>query len=347
MKVSNENKLTSISEYCKKYLEELKAAYDVTNLKIILEITIDDDKQVKKITACAGENFSTVHVKGLRKFDDKFNCLKAMAKSISHEYDDIKISSEVLMFATICFESICTDVFNLTLYNKQYEKLFAIAKMSGSKSVTKTAVKKLYAEIFSQMDKINFNRLRETAFHESGHTLFLFIMTQYFKLGYVSIIPGDNYVGVTTSAAEMDGSYAVYDREYFIRLMAKSLAGRAAENLTKDKPNPHASAIGDLENCNEIAERMICKMGFPNSLGVNCIYDKDKQMSEALLRVLENEKAKVIKEATFVAEHEVCKHRGFIEKLADLLLKKLFVTGDEARMLWEEHLMDLYKQNNS
>ena len=52
-------------------------------------------------------------------------------------------------------------------------------------------------------------------------------------------------------------------------------------------------------------------------------------------------------EATKIAMDEVFKHKDFIEKLATKVAENLFVTGDEARKMWVEHLKELEEKNNN
>ena len=222
------------------------------------------------------------------------------------------------------------------------EILYVMARKEGKSTITKNIVKNAYSSSFDSVRNSSYEELLQLAFHECGHALFILLNKKEYKLNYVSLIPGLHYRGVTTYTP--CSKYTIENREYAIYLMAKSLAGREAENLYLKTSDPNAGATNDLRRADDIVSKLITKNGDSVTIGKNCIVQKDEYISDQTKRELEREKIQILKEATHKAYLQVKAHKEFIEKMAKKLVEKLLLTGKEIEKMWEQYCKE--KSNN-
>jgi cell division protease FtsH len=175
-----------------------------------------------------------------------------------------------------------------------------------------------------------------TAFHESGHTLVGALMTNAEPVYKVSIIPRGMALGLTVNIPLDDQHH--YSKSYLFDKICTLLAGRVAEEHKFNEI--FTGAENDIERATKIAHDMVTRFGM-SSMGP-LVYGSDKEdvflgkdlvrergYSEETARRIDEEVAKIIKEALKRTEDIIEKHIDKLEKLAMALMEKESLISSE------------------
>jgi len=195
----------------------------------------------------------------------------------------------------------------------------------------------LLAELYNRPLDDSFTRpltgegLRRVAIHEAGHA---FVHTSVRggaeDISYISVVPRqDGSLGFVAVRPNPDAG--TVDRSDYLAYLAILLGGRAAEEVFFGEDYVGAGAGGsensDLAKAAEVATDMVCRLGLGRNKrliwrGSPTIHD-------------EAEIEELIADAYERAKDIVSQGRGFVEKLADVLVNKQELPGAELRMLIE------------
>ena len=104
---------------------------------------------------------------------------------------------------------------------------------------------------------------RNTAYHESGHTIVARLLPKTDPVHKVTVIPRGRALGVTMQLPETD-RYS-QDRDRLLNMIAVLFGGRIAEELFMNQMTTGAS--NDFERATEIARRMVTQWGMSDELG--------------------------------------------------------------------------------
>ncbi len=180
---------------------------------------------------------------------------------------------------------------------------------------------------------------RTTACHEAGHALVTLHSPAHDPLHKVTIIPRGRALGATLALPERD-RYGFSRTELETRL-AIMFGGRMAEELTFGKPDVTTGASDDLRQATELARRMVTEFGFSEKLGP-LHYSEDEQasafgpafaqrrpVSEETAKLIDEEIRRLIEEAEARARTILSDHAGELRTLADALLERETLSGDE------------------
>lgn len=128
----------------------------------------------------------------------------------------------------------------------------------------------LDTEILGLESKLKLSALEKeaTALHEAGHAItgLLLEHTGIEPLDWVSIVPRDESLGLTSFNAEKDNyqkTYAAFKAE-----LVMCLGGRAAEELVYGEEGISSGASGDIEMVTDITLSMITQSGFSKRMGL-------------------------------------------------------------------------------
>jgi cell division protease FtsH len=170
---------------------------------------------------------------------------------------------------------------------------------------------------------------RNTAYHESGHTLVAKLLPKTDPVHKVTIIPRGRALGVTMQLPEQD-RYA-YDREFLLNRIAVLFGGRVAEEIFMKQMTTGAS--NDFERATQIARDMVMKFGMTEALGP-MVYAEDEgeiflgrsitrttNVSSSTLLKIENEIRRIIDEQYGIARRLIEDNRDKVEALAHALLE--------------------------
>lgn len=179
------------------------------------------------------------------------------------------------------------------------------------------------------------------AYHEAGHTLASLFTEESDPIHKVTIIPRGASLGLTQQLPLDDKR--TYSKEYLEARLTVLLGGRAAEELKFKTVSTGAG--NDLQNASEIARKMICEWGMSETLGsVTLERDtdgvflgkslaKEREYSEDTARQVDLEIKKFVEKAHDTARKIIKKNRSKLDKIANALLDKEVLTGEEVKEL--------------
>ncbi len=171
---------------------------------------------------------------------------------------------------------------------------------------------------------------RATAYHEIGHTLVAWYIPEADPIHKVTIIPRGRALGLTqTMPTEERVSY--YEKD--IRAMlAVYMGGRAAERLVFDDLS--AGVADDLKRSTRLARAMVTQCGMSERIGPVFFRDSEehpflgREMSETkdhsdhTAQLIDEEVARILREADDRAYRLLEEHREELDKLTEALIER-------------------------
>lgn len=177
-----------------------------------------------------------------------------------------------------------------------------------------------------------------TAYHESGHALVGHVLPHSDPVHKVTIISRGNTGGVTWFLPQEDHSYTSILE--FKDVLARALGGRIAEKVIYGEDNVTTGAGSDLRKATEIARDMVIEQGMGTNLRDQVFHEdaggmmldrmvRERPYSEETAKEIDKEVQLLIKEAAVRAEAVIRANPEALKRLADALLKKETIDGDE------------------
>ena len=189
---------------------------------------------------------------------------------------------------------------------------------------------------------INEREKKITAYHEAGHALMALVTPLADPLHKVSIIPrGAQALGYTMQLP-IEDRYTMTKQELLARLTVM-MGGRVAEALVFNEVT--TGAQNDLEMATEITRRMVCEFGMSERLGSLTYGKRERQVflgrdlfeernySEQTAVLIDEEIRRIIDGAYARAKEQLTANRSKLDTLADALLEKEVLDGEEVRRL--------------
>jgi cell division protease FtsH len=180
---------------------------------------------------------------------------------------------------------------------------------------------------------------RRVAYHELGHALVAITSPHADPVHRVSIVPrGVAALGVTQQLPA-DDRYLISQPELEDRL-AVMMGGRAAERVVFGELSSGAS--NDLQQATALARRMVEQFGMSPKVGPVAIsssgtfLDQDGRLearSPQLISEAEEEMKLLLERADERAISILTEHRETLDRLADILLEREVLEGEELRRL--------------
>jgi cell division protease FtsH len=177
---------------------------------------------------------------------------------------------------------------------------------------------------------------RAVAVHEGGHALVAAISEHGDPVAKVTILPAGQALGVTEQLP-IDERH-LYTEGYLKDSLAIRMGGRAAELLVFDEGSTGAS--NDLAGATDLATRMVREFGMSAALGPVGFASgspmylggeevRSRPYAEATQRVIDEEVAKLLREAEQRATAMLTEHRDALERLTELLLERETIDGTD------------------
>ena len=169
---------------------------------------------------------------------------------------------------------------------------------------------------------------RNTAYHESGHTVVAKLLPKTDPVHKVTIIPRGRALGVTMQLPEQD-RYS-QDRERLLSIIAVLFGGRIAEEVFMGQMT--TGAANDFERATELARRMVTQWGMSDELGPMVYGENEgevflgrsitthKNVSEATLQKVDGEIRRIIDQQYKLARQLIEDNRDKVETMAKALL---------------------------
>lgn len=208
-------------------------------------------------------------------------------------------------------------------------------------------------ELEESIDKVQFGPERKsrrispkekeiTAYHEAGHALVAHILENIEPVRKITIIPR-GIAGGYTKVLEEDRT--IHTRSLLKDTLAFMLAGHGAEDLIFNErtSGPHA----DIKQATKLARQMVIDLGMSDVLGPRTFGDKQelvflgreiseqRDYSERFALEIDREVNKLIDEAYNTAKKILRENKDKLTKIAETLMEKETLEGDELDELFE------------
>lgn len=177
------------------------------------------------------------------------------------------------------------------------------------------------------------------AYHEAGHTLAAYLLSSQNKVQEVSIISGCTTKGYTKlEKPTVECNLTKTEIEEGIMFV---LAGRVAEKIIFNDIST-ASRL-DLKMATSMATNMVILFGMDDEIGPISFY-ADKEQAIDFLGTAIFDRAdlriqNILKELENKIFNKLEVHKELLEKIAEELLKKEFLTGGEVEKIVKEHYL--------
>lgn len=184
-----------------------------------------------------------------------------------------------------------------------------------------------------------------TAVHESGHAIVASLVPEADPVHKVTIIPRGLSLGSTLQLPEDDRHN--YSKTYLKSQLAILIAGRCAEKLMLNELSTGAS--NDIERATEIIRKMVCSWGMSEKLKpINYsiesgnpflgkrLGESESGYSQDTAKEIDEEMRELIAEAETTATYHLSERKDVLEKMAQVLMEKEKITGEEVRNMLKE-----------
>ena len=181
------------------------------------------------------------------------------------------------------------------------------------------------------------------AYHEGGHA----VVSRYLKtqdpVHEISIIPRGMAGGYTMYRPTEDKSFI--SRTEMLENIVSLLGGRASEDLVLGDISTGAS--NDIQRATQIAKAMVTKYGMSDRIGTITLgsdqdevfigrdWGHEKSYSEETAGVIDEEVKKIIDNAYMEAKNILREHRDKLDRVAEVLVEKEKITGEEFDQIFE------------
>jgi cell division protease FtsH len=184
---------------------------------------------------------------------------------------------------------------------------------------------------------------KNTAYHESGHTVVAKLLNRTDPVHKVTIIPRGRALGVTMQLPQED-RYSL-DREHILQNISVLMGGRIAEEIFMGQMTTGAS--NDFERATEMARRMVTQWGMSDALGPMVYGENDgevflgrsitthKNLSESTMQKVDVEIRRIIDEQYALARKLIEDSREKVEIMAKALLEWETLDGDQINDIME------------
>jgi cell division protease FtsH len=196
---------------------------------------------------------------------------------------------------------------------------------------------------------------RNTAYHESGHTIVAAILPAADPLHKVTIIPRGRALGLTQQLPTED-KYS-YSKRYLDSMLAVLMGGRIAEEIFLNEITTGAG--NDIERATNMARRMVCEWGM-SDLGPATFGKKEEAIflgrefaqhqdySEATAIEIDKEVRRILDKAYNQAKEIITQNKNALDRIARKLLERETLEGWEVNeILIEETGTDYMKLKES
>jgi cell division protease FtsH len=193
---------------------------------------------------------------------------------------------------------------------------------------------------------ISDKKKKLVAYHEAGHALVGALMPEYDDVAKISIIPRGGAGGLTFFAPdEMRLESGLYSRSYLENQMAVALGGRIAEELIFGEDDITTGASNDFMQVSRTARMMITQMGFSKRIGqvalagqsgpafLGAQMGQSEAMSQETMNIVDEEVKELVEIAYRRAKDLMVTNMEALHKIAEALLEKETIDGQEAAQL--------------
>lgn len=179
-----------------------------------------------------------------------------------------------------------------------------------------------------------------TAYHEAGHAVVNYYSPRLDPVHRISIVSRGMALGFTMAPPEKDKLHETKSR--LIEQIAMTMGGRAAEQVIFKEMT--SGAANDIDQATRIARLMVTEFGMSDLGPVNFgpqtdvtewgkYYTEQQNISPEMAASIDREVGKLIDTGYQTALAIVKKHRSDLDSVAEALVKRETVEGEEFQML--------------
>jgi cell division protease FtsH len=184
---------------------------------------------------------------------------------------------------------------------------------------------------------------RNTAYHESGHTIVAAMLPAADPLHKVTIIPRGRALGLTQQLPVED-KYS-YSKRYLEAMLAVLMGGRIAEEIFLNELTTGAG--NDIERATGMARKMVCEWGM-SDLGPVTFGKKEQEIflgrefaqhgdfSESTAVEIDKEVRRILEKAYKTAHELITANRTSLDRIARKLLERETLDGVEVNAIITE-----------
>ena len=256
------------------------------------------------------------------KPEDVYHMIKEQVNRLM-KYHNVKIPKNVVEFIVNVSSCFVFETNNPDRTIDIIDRSMAAAALKGKKTVTKEIVMSNFDANFELYKKMSPEHKLSTAYHEVGHYLVAKARKSFAKKALaISIIPAENYLGVTVW--EDEPALIEWSYDDHLHNIAISLAGRVAEKMYSGKDTSGAS--DDLRKASEEARKMVLEYGLSNKFSRR---NSSKDLSEDRTQMLNTEIDRIISEGYQLAEKILKEQSKQLKTIAESLTEKGMLMGQE------------------
>ncbi|MFV0351671.1 MAG: ATP-dependent zinc metalloprotease FtsH [Oscillospiraceae bacterium] len=222
-----------------------------------------------------------------------------------------------------------------------------LAARRGRKAITEVDIEEASIKVMAGPEKrskvVSEKERKLTAYHETGHAITAYYCDTSDPVHQITIIPHGPAGGFTMYRPEEDVQFRTKTQMH--ENIVSMLGGRVAEKLVLDDISTGAS--NDLERATAVARSMVTRYGFSDRLGP-VVYDTDpgetflgrdfgnnRHYSEEVASQIDSEIRDIIDESFEAAKNILENHMDQLHLIAQTLLEREKISGDEFRVLME------------
>ena len=224
----------------------------------------------------------------------------------------------------------------------------------GKKIITQREITESMERVIAGPEKkgrvLNDKTKHTIAYHESGHALVGHTLEHADPVHKISIIARGRALGYTMSIPDEDK--VLNSRSEIRDQLAVMMGGRVAEEIYCEDITTGAS--NDLERATKMARAAVTQYGMSPNLGTQVFgepnhevflgrdYGNTKDYSEETARRIDDEVARIMREAHDRAYEILASHKEQMDLMANVLLERETVDGEACQALldnkWDEYL---------
>lgn len=241
-----------------------------------------------------------------------------------------KLVSQAVLYAS-CFKH---DGRNPDKTLDLIDQAMAIAELDERSSITKKDILGTFDIYFKQFKKMDNDRKKSVAYHEAGH----YIVRKFSDslsnciMKAVSIMPAENYLGVTVYEYDTDNT-PNDNMDYYISTIGSLLAGRIAEEMYTCDLTSGASS--DLHRATELAKKVVGKWALTREFG-NRVYTVKEDLIPENASRLNYAVDKLLQDAEEYAIRILTEKRHYLDALAEKLVEKGILSEHEINDLFSK-----------
>src|SRR5437588_1509802 len=220
-----------------------------------------------------------------------------------------------------------------------------LAARSGKREITQNELEEGIMRVIAGPEKktrvMGEKERLITAYHEMGHAIVGHFLEHSDPVHKVSIISRGQALGYTISMPQEDKFLTT--RAELQDTMAMTLGGRASEDIIFGEITTGAS--NDLEKVTGAATQMVMRFGMSERLGPRVFghdpgqpflgreFSSEPDYSDDVAREIDNEIRRIVEEAHQAARDILTEHRGELDNVAEVLLKRETIEAEQFQRL--------------